>query len=111
MGWVRITSRDDRVCAFCVMLASREDYKATSFSRSDARFTMGGNPLANAKVHDGCRCSLRPVFYGQGTPEHTRVAQRLWYDLSESDGRESWLSFRRKYDAMMRAKTPVWQAA
>ena len=110
-GWVRVTSQDARVCAFCAMLASREDYKGASFKASDVRFKMGGNPMADAKVHDSCRCSLRPVFYGQGTPEHTRAAQRLWYDLSEGDGRDAWLSFRRNYQAMMKQKATTWAAA
>lgn len=111
-GFVRVTSQDARVCAFCAMLASREDYKATSFKASDIRFKMGGNPLANAKVHDGCRCSLRPVFYGEATPDHTLRARELWYELSEGDGREAYLSFRRKYEGLLRAGAEtVWQAA
>ena len=111
MGAVRVTSQDNRVCAFCVMLASREDYKGTSFVHSDARFIFGGNPLANAKVHDGCRCSIQVIFYGQGTPDHTRRAQDLWYDLSEGDGKDAYRSFRRNYNRMVRSNTPVWQAA
>lgn len=111
VGFVRVTAQDSKVCYFCAMLASREDYKATSFDRSDARFQFGGAPLANAKVHDRCRCSLRPVFRGEATPDATLRARTLWYDLSEGDGREALLSFRRNYNALLRSGGPVWQAA
>jgi hypothetical protein len=56
-GFVRIT-RDDP-CFFCSMLASRGPiYKGQSFDRSDPRFTGPGE----AKVHDSCGCTLRPVY-------------------------------------------------
>lgn len=111
IGFVRLTSMDNRVCAFCMMLASRQDYKRDSFKASDARFKIGGNPMANAKVHDGCRCSIMPIFAGQDTPDHTRLAESLWYDLSEGDGQEAYRSFRRNYEARIRAGVNVWQAA
>lgn len=108
IGFVRVTARDLRVCAFCMMLASREDYKGTSFARSDIRFKIGENPLANAKVHDGCRCSLQPIFQGQDTPEDTERAKELWYDLSEGDGQDAYKSFRRNYERLVASGDPVW---
>lgn len=111
LGFTRHTAGDARVCAFCAMLASREDYKATSFARSDPRFEMGGNPLANAKVHDGCRCTLRPVFIGDPVPPQTRIALDLWKSLSEGDGKDAWRSFRRNYNRAVAAGTPIWQTA
>lgn len=110
-GFVRMTSMDDRVCYFCAMLASRQDYKGDSFKRSDPRFKVGDNPLANAKVHDRCRCSIVPIFAGQDTPDYTLHAEKLWYELSEGDGREALRSFRRNYEARLRAGIPVWQEA
>jgi len=111
VGFVRVTAQDSKVCYFCAMLASREDFKATSFDKSDPRFAIGGNPLANAKVHDRCRCSLQAIFRGEATPDHTLRARTLWYDLSEGDGREALRSFRRNYTALLRSGAPVWQAA
>lgn len=85
-GYVRITAMDANVCWFCAMLASRVDYKGASFDKSDPRFKLGGNPFANAKVHDYCRCQIFPLF-SDDLPERTEEYIKLWYDLS-GDGNE-----------------------
>ncbi|WP_305780015.1 VG15 protein [Nocardia nova] len=57
LGYARVLN--DSPCYFCAMLASRGAvYKANSFQLSNQRFRGEGV----AKVHDGCRCGLRPVY-------------------------------------------------
>lgn len=57
LGYARVLN--DAPCYFCAMLASRGAvYKANSFQLSNQRFRGEGV----AKVHDGCRCGLRPVY-------------------------------------------------
>jgi hypothetical protein len=76
-GWVRVTAQDDRVCAFCAMLASRIDWKEGNFDASDAEFVGPGT----AKVHDSCRCHLRPI-YSRELPEETLFYREQWSALS-----------------------------
>lgn len=98
-GYVRVTAMDRNVCWFCAMLASRTDYKERSFDKSDPRFKIGGNPFASAKVHDHCRCMLRPVF-DHDTPERTKYYEDLWYELSEGAD-DLAANFRRNWEAMV----------
>lgn len=100
-GFTRVTAGDLRVCYFCAMLASRVDYKEGSFDRSDARFAIGGNPMADAKVHDGCRCTIRPLFDDEA-PQSTLAYERLWYDLS-GNGDDPIKAFRSGYEKMIRS--------
>ena len=78
IGWARFTENGNgknSPCYFCAMLASRGAFYLTedSFKKSDSqirdikrngkvveRRAFVGN--GQAKVHDHCRCSLRPVF-------------------------------------------------
>lgn len=98
-GFVRVTANDNKVCWFCAMLASRTDYKEGSFDKSDPRFRIGGNPMANAKVHDNCRCMMRPIFGGD-VPERNKRYEKLWYDLSEGSD-DLATNFRRNWAAMV----------
>lgn len=60
IGWARVLNVNP--CAFCAILASRgAAYKRDSFKNSDPRFTDGA-VKGVVKVHDGCRCGLRPVY-------------------------------------------------
>jgi hypothetical protein len=67
LGWARVT--DSHPCYYCAILASRGAvYKSNSFKVSDANF-VGDKPKGLdsswsdvAKVHDNCRCTLRPVY-------------------------------------------------
>lgn len=93
LGYVRVT-QSESPCGFCLMLASRGPvYDDDSFSESDPRFTGPGNH----KVHDGCMCTLRPVFT-RGTaqwPEQARQADELWIKHgSAQDGRSAVENFR-----------------
>jgi hypothetical protein len=68
LGWARVTDNDP--CYYCAILASRGAvYQADSFVAKDASFAnpsepveLGDNWTDVAKVHDNCRCTLRPVF-------------------------------------------------
>jgi hypothetical protein len=68
LGYARYT--DTNPCHFCALLASRGAvYSKESFAEADASFTS--NPKAVevprdyvriSKVHNNCRCTLRPVY-------------------------------------------------
>lgn len=73
LGYARATN--GHACFFCAMLASRGPvYKQDSFAHSDARFTGFGD----VKVHDGCHCSMEPV-YDQDAP--WPAGSRHYHDL------------------------------
>lgn len=79
-GYVRITRMDDKVCYFCAMLASRANYLQDSFELSDAQFMGPGD----AKVHDACRCILRPM-YGSVLPDSVVMYREAWKQMSGGD--------------------------
>lgn len=96
LGWVRVTRA--KPCAFCAMLASRglqyRSFKQDSFISSDARFTGDGD----AKVHDSCQCSLKPVYFKDdplvGRTEKFADMWSMW----GAGGGDAALRFRRGYD-------------
>lgn len=96
LGWIRVTR--DKPCFFCAMLASRgltyRAFNEESFLASDAQFTGEGN----AKVHDNCGCSLKPV-YTENDPlvDKTKVFADLW-SMWGAGGGDATLRFRRGYD-------------
>ena len=97
LGWIRVTRA--KPCAFCAMLSSRgiqyRPFTEDSFADSDTRFTGDGN----AKVHDECGCSLKPVW-----TEHDPILETsesfldMWNEFSFGSGREAILNFRLGYD-------------
>lgn len=96
LGWVRVTRA--KPCFFCAMLASRglryRAFKEDSFELSDARFTGDGD----AKVHDECGCSLKPVYV---TNDPLVEATDQWADMWErwgAGGGDAALRFRRGYN-------------
>lgn len=94
LGYIRVTKQDP--CFFCAMLASRGIvYGVDSFDESDPRFTGNGN----AKVHDSCACTLKPVYDTQD-PMLVDVAnfEALWF---QSDGTA--LGFRQMYEGRLKA--------
>lgn len=101
VGWARVTADD--ACYFCAMLASRGAvYRHDSFdvptragrTASDPRFTGGGD----AKVHDSCRCTLEPVYYGSAPlPPSTKRWESLWADVNPQ-GRDAVKQWRREFD-------------
>lgn len=68
VGYARVVDADP--CAFCAMLASRGVsytgyladgeglYRTDSFAASNSRFVGKGD----FKVHDGCQCTMEPVY-------------------------------------------------
>lgn len=100
LGWVRVTRADP--CFFCAALASRglryRSYSEGSFDMSDARFTGDGD----AKVHDKCGCSLKPV-YATNDPlvDKTEVFADMWARWGAGGG-DAMLRFRRGYEHFRR---------
>lgn len=96
-GYVRVTDGDP--CFFCAVLASRGAvYASESFEDSDPRFSGPGNQ----KVHDGCGCSLVPVYdFDPNNPliERSRDYQQLWADTGgKLSGPAAIREFRRAYE-------------
>lgn len=97
LGYVRVTDGDP--CHFCAMLASRglryRAFKEGSFDLSDARFTGDGD----AKVHDNCGCSLKPV-YTDNDPgvKLTEKFADMWSMWGAGGGSDAALRFRRGYE-------------
>lgn len=94
LGYFRVT-QSKNPCGFCLALASRGPvYEDDSFAESNPRFTGPGNH----KAHDGCMCTLRPVFTRSEDEwsEQARTADRLWGDFgTHKDGRSAMENFRR----------------
>lgn len=96
LGWVRVTRADP--CFFCAMLASRglayRPFKEDSFAMSNAQFSGDGD----AKVHDECGCSLKPV-YTTNDPlvDATKKFADMW-SLWGAGGGDATLRFRRGYN-------------
>lgn len=100
LGWIRVTKADP--CFFCAMLASRgvsyRSFDEFSFDLSDSRFNGDGD----AKVHDNCGCSLKPVF-----SENDPVAKNnerfgeLWATWGAGGG-NAVLRFRRGYEHLVK---------
>lgn len=96
LGWVRVTRANP--CWFCAMLASRglryRSFKEGSFEMSDSRFNGDGD----AKVHDDCGCSLKPVFVDNDPlVAKTDTFADLWARWGAGGGDAS-LRFRRGYE-------------
>jgi hypothetical protein len=97
LGWVRVTRA--KPCYFCAMLASRgihyRAFKEGSFDLSDARFTGSGD----AKVHDQCGCSLKPVYStNDKLVDKTKEFNDLWSRWGAGGGSDAALRFRRGYE-------------
>jgi len=97
LGYVRVTKA--KPCYFCAMLASRglryRAFKGDSFDLSDQRFTGDGD----AKVHDNCGCSLKPV-YSDNDPmvKKTEAFADMWSRWGAGGGSDAAQRFRRGYE-------------
>lgn len=94
VGWARVLNVNP--CYFCAMLASRGAvYKRDSFDRSNDSFEGEGV----AKVHDGCRCGLRPAYSHSDTRDPTAEdAWRQWKGHAQGlPAKEAIKAFRRNY--------------
>lgn len=100
LGWIRVTKADP--CFFCAALASRgihyRAFKEGSFNLSDARFSGEGD----AKVHDKCGCSLKPVYATNDFMlKQNKRFQDMW-SMWGAGGGDAMLRFRRGYDHFQR---------
>lgn len=113
IGYARVADADP--CAFCAMLASRGVYylgntiegngagawlyTTDSFKASNARFAGDGE----FKVHDGCECTLEPVYYsGEGKIQLPGDGNRLaeqWALVAAGRGKDSFATWRRWIDS------------
>lgn len=91
IGYVRVV--DANPCPFCAMLASRGAvYRSDAFSHSNALFSGDGE----FKVHDGCGCTLEPV-YGKRVTDLPKANQELaeqWAEIA-AGARDPWNTWRR----------------
>lgn len=88
-------------CFWCAMLNSRGPvYKEVSFESSDDRFSGPGN----AKCHDGCGCSLVPLYTRAGLADTVQPAlEKQWADLTKGkSGRAAIKAFRQGYEGRER---------
>lgn len=113
IGYCRVADADP--CAFCAMLASRgvyylgEEltgadagtglYTSDSFKASNARFAGDGR----FKVHDGCECTMEPVYYsGEGKiqlPGNGNLYAEQWAAIAAGRGKDSYGAWRRWIDS------------
>lgn len=92
VGYARVVDADP--CPFCAMLASRGAvYRSDAFTSSDALFT-GDNQF---KVHDGCECTLEPVYGRSVTdlPPGSVELAREWADIAA--GQKDPFAYWRRY--------------
>ena len=95
IGYLRIGDGDP--CYWCAMLNSRGPvYKGDSFERSDPRFHGPGD----AKCHDGCGCSLRPLYSRPDLADTDQPElERQWVAATAgASGKRAILAFRRTYE-------------
>lgn len=98
-GYVRTTDGDP--CFWCAMLASRGPvYTADSFDQSDPRFHGPGRH----KVHDGCGCSLEPVYFDNAPfPGRSAEFDTLWRESTNGkSGKDALRAFRQAYEGRRR---------
>jgi hypothetical protein len=96
LGYARFTDSDP--CHFCALLASRGAvYGKHSFVDSDAGFTANSRAIEVpadfiriSKVHNNCRCTLRPV-YSKSTEfdSDAKFYRQQWKKVYEEHGSKS----------------------
>lgn len=92
VGYARVI--DTNPCPFCAMLASRGAvYRSDAFQASNALFVGDGEFM----VHDGCECTLEPVYGRSVTdlpPGSAELAQQ-WAEIAA--GRKDPFGYWRRY--------------
>jgi hypothetical protein len=93
LGYARVT--DSHPCYFCALLASRGTvYSKDSFIESDPKFTANPNGAKHlpdgfldiAKVHNNCKCTLRPVYTKSSAMDPAAKHWRDgWDDIYKAD--------------------------
>lgn len=91
VGYARVVDPDP--CPFCAMLASRGAvYRSDAFAASTSLFTGDGD----FKVHDGCECTLEPI-YGRSLTELPPGSEELskeWAEIAAGQP-NPWAAWRR----------------
>ena len=96
LGYARYT--DTNPCHFCALLASRGAvYSKESFAEADASFTSNKKAIEVpkeyvriSKVHNNCRCTLRPVYSkSQEFDADARHYRQQWKNVMDKYGSES----------------------
>jgi len=107
LAYVRVTKAEP--CFFCVMLQGRFEWRPfseDSFEASNSRFTGAGD----AKVHDNCHCSLKPIYsrddkYAKDALE----AAELWGLWGIGKGKEAINNFRQGYNHWRETGSKDWK--
>lgn len=100
VGYIRVVDADP--CAFCAMLASRVEpndlyHSVYAFAETDARYTGSGK----FKVHDGCCCTMEPVYRVDGKLKFPGNGDRLRYEWNrvaagQKDPMNTWRRWRER---------------
>jgi hypothetical protein len=102
IGYARVTDSDP--CAFCAILASRGAvFTKDSFLKKDAKFTPNEDAPTDlpdgfsnvAKVHNHCKCVLRPVYSKADSWDAAAKHYRKLWDRVDKDVGQ-WLPTREK---------------
>ena len=92
VGYARVVDNDP--CPFCAMLASRGAvYRSDAFTGSNDLFAGDGG----FKVHDGCECTLEPVYGRSATdlPPGSAELAKEWAEVAA--GRKDPFGYWRRY--------------
>lgn len=91
IGYARVTDADP--CAFCALLASQGTvFGKGSFIASNKKYTPNADYAKGrelpagwtdaAKVHNNCRCTMRPVYSGENLRDEAALHYfNIWKDL------------------------------
>lgn len=91
VGYARVIDADP--CPFCAMLASRGPvYRSDAFAASTALFSGDGR----FKVHDGCGCTLEPIYGRRATdlPAESSELAAEWAEIAAGQP-DPWGAWRR----------------
>lgn len=87
-GWRRVARPG--ACAFCLMLATRDDYSSQSAATavgSGQRGRIRGTRTQGSRYHDNCRCFAAPIYRGWEPDADVLRAEEL-YSRSGGDIRK-----------------------
>lgn len=115
VGYQRVCESDDRVCAFCALLASRgpDFHNLGRIAATDVKWSLREServsdvpaldsvPDSSAKVHAHCRCTLIPVFESGsfGLAGWGTAAEAVWSSLPKTgDWKQDRRNFGRAFD-------------
>lgn len=117
VGYQRVCESDNRVCAFCALLAARgpQYTNLAQIAATDTKWSLkerdlgkvaevpalDETPDSSAKAHTHCRCTLIPVFASNrlGVFGWAEVAENIWNNPDKFGWEPSgdWREDRRRY--------------